>query len=101
MNNNQQPTESLDQILFTVDAEAFQRFCELLDAPPKDNPGLVDEISKWIAETNAGRYRLPRRQAQPVLAPPPGGVHACRGPLIADGSPEGKTVQETYIGGVA
>ncbi len=41
MNNNQQPTESLDQILFTVDAEAFQRFCELLDAPPKDNPGLV------------------------------------------------------------
>jgi len=41
MSSSQQPTESLDQILFAVDAENFQRFCELLDAPPKDNPGLA------------------------------------------------------------
>ncbi|RIK28369.1 MAG: hypothetical protein DCC55_38760 [Chloroflexi bacterium] len=41
MSSSQQPTQSLDQILFTVDTEAFRRFCKLLDAPPKDNPRLT------------------------------------------------------------
>ena len=35
MNNSQQPTEPQDKVLFTVDAETFRQFCELLDAPPR------------------------------------------------------------------
>jgi uncharacterized protein (DUF1778 family) len=31
----------LDQRYFNLDEEAFQRFIDLLDAPPKDNPGLT------------------------------------------------------------
>ena len=31
----------LDQRYFYLDDEAFQRFTEMLDAPPKDNPGLT------------------------------------------------------------
>ena len=31
----------LDQRYFNLDDEAFQRFIELLDAPPADNPGLT------------------------------------------------------------
>ena len=30
----------LDQIHFTLDADKFQQFLDLLDAPPKPNPGL-------------------------------------------------------------
>lgn len=30
----------LDQVHFTLDAEKFQQFVELLDAPRKANPGL-------------------------------------------------------------
>ena len=30
----------LDQVFFRLDAERFQRFAELLDAPPAPNPGL-------------------------------------------------------------
>lgn len=41
MNNSQQTKEPQDQVLFTVDAETFRQFCELLDAPSKDNPGLA------------------------------------------------------------
>lgn len=41
MNSSQQPTELQDQILFDVDAEAFRQFSQLLDAPAKDNPGLM------------------------------------------------------------
>lgn len=41
MMNSQQTKESQDQVLFTVDAETFRQFCELLDAPSKDNPGLA------------------------------------------------------------
>jgi uncharacterized protein (DUF1778 family) len=31
----------LDQRYFYMDDEAFQRFTEMLDAPPADNPGLT------------------------------------------------------------
>jgi uncharacterized protein (DUF1778 family) len=41
MSNSQQTKEPLDQLLFTVDAEAVLQFCELLDAPVKYNPGLA------------------------------------------------------------
>ena len=41
MNNSQQTKEPQDQLLFTVDAETFRQFCELLDAPIKYNPGLA------------------------------------------------------------
>jgi uncharacterized protein (DUF1778 family) len=30
----------LDQVHFTLDADKFQRFLDLLEAPPKSNPGL-------------------------------------------------------------
>jgi uncharacterized protein (DUF1778 family) len=30
----------LDQVFFALDAQGFQRFCELLDASPSANPGL-------------------------------------------------------------
>lgn len=30
----------LDQVHFALDADKFQRFVDLLDAPPKPNPGL-------------------------------------------------------------
>lgn len=30
----------LDQVHFTLDADKFQKFLDLLDAPPKPNPGL-------------------------------------------------------------
>lgn len=30
----------LDQVFFSLDAEKFQQFTELLDAPPSANPGL-------------------------------------------------------------
>ncbi len=30
----------LDQVYFTLDADKFQQFIDLLDAPPKPNPGL-------------------------------------------------------------
>ena len=30
----------LDQVYFTLDADKFQQFIELLDAPPEPNPGL-------------------------------------------------------------
>lgn len=30
----------LDQVFFTLDADRFRRFTELLDAPPLPNPGL-------------------------------------------------------------
>jgi uncharacterized protein (DUF1778 family) len=30
----------LDQVFFSLDAEKFQRFTKLLDAPPARNPGL-------------------------------------------------------------
>lgn len=30
----------LDQVFFTLNAQDFQRFCEVLDAPPGENPGL-------------------------------------------------------------
>ena len=38
--NSQQPKKPQDQVRFTVDAETFWKFCEMLDAPVKDNPGL-------------------------------------------------------------
>ncbi len=31
----------LDQRYFNLDEEAFERFIDLLDAPPTDNPGLT------------------------------------------------------------
>ena len=31
----------LDQRYFNLDGEAFQRFLDMLDAPPADNPGLT------------------------------------------------------------
>jgi uncharacterized protein (DUF1778 family) len=31
----------LDQRYFNLDEEAFQRFIDLLDAPPRENPGLT------------------------------------------------------------
>ncbi|KQN98213.1 MULTISPECIES: DUF1778 domain-containing protein [Stenotrophomonas] len=30
----------LDQVFFTLDAEKFEQFKAMLDAPPKPNPGL-------------------------------------------------------------
>ena len=30
----------LDQVYFSLDAERFQQFIDLLDAPPAPNPGL-------------------------------------------------------------
>ncbi|RMX16013.1 DUF1778 domain-containing protein [Vandammella animalimorsus] len=30
----------LDQVFFSLDAEQFQQFTDMLDAPPKPNPGL-------------------------------------------------------------
>jgi len=30
----------LDQVFFSLDAEKFRRFTQLLDAPPAPNPGL-------------------------------------------------------------
>lgn len=30
----------LDQVFFALNAQVFQRFCEMLDAPPAANPGL-------------------------------------------------------------
>lgn len=30
----------LDQVHFSLDADKFQQFLDLLDAPPKPNPGL-------------------------------------------------------------
>ena len=30
----------LDQVYFNLDADKFQRFLDLLDAPPAPNPGL-------------------------------------------------------------
>lgn len=30
----------LDQVHFTLDADKFQQFVDLLDAPPNHNPGL-------------------------------------------------------------
>ncbi|NNM51322.1 MAG: DUF1778 domain-containing protein [Pseudomonadales bacterium] len=30
----------LDQVHFTLDADTFQKFVNLLDEPPKHNPGL-------------------------------------------------------------
>lgn len=30
----------LDQVHFALDADKFQQFVDLLDAPPKHNPGL-------------------------------------------------------------
>lgn len=30
----------LDQVHFTLDADKFQKFIDLLDEPPKHNPGL-------------------------------------------------------------
>jgi uncharacterized protein (DUF1778 family) len=30
----------LDQVFFTLNAQDFQRFCEMLDAPPAANAGL-------------------------------------------------------------
>jgi uncharacterized protein (DUF1778 family) len=41
LNNSPLPESPQDQVRFTVDAEAFRQFCELLDAPAKDNPGLA------------------------------------------------------------
>lgn len=41
MNNSPPPEDPLDQVRFTVDAETFRQFCELLDAPAKDNQGLA------------------------------------------------------------
>lgn len=41
MMNSQQPKEPQDQVRFTVDTETFRKFCEMLDAPAKDNPGLA------------------------------------------------------------
>jgi len=41
ISGSQRPTEPQDQVLFTVDAEAFRQFCELLDAPAKHNAGLA------------------------------------------------------------
>ena len=33
-------TVVLDQVFFSLDAENFKQFVELLDAPPSTNPGL-------------------------------------------------------------
>jgi len=33
-------TVVLDQVLFSLDADNFQHFLDLLDAPPESNPGL-------------------------------------------------------------
>lgn len=41
MNNSPQRVEPQDQVRLTVDAETFRQFCELLDGPAKDNPGLA------------------------------------------------------------
>lgn len=41
MNNSPLPEEPQDQTRFTVNADTFRQFCELLDAPAKDNPGLA------------------------------------------------------------
>lgn len=41
MINSKQPKEPQDQVLFTVDAETLRQFCELLDAPAKDDPALA------------------------------------------------------------
>lgn len=41
MNSRPLSEEPQDQARFTVDAETFRQFCELLDAPAKDNPGLA------------------------------------------------------------
>jgi uncharacterized protein (DUF1778 family) len=36
----------LDQRYFNLDEEAFQRFIDLLDAPPADNPGLTRLLTR-------------------------------------------------------
>jgi uncharacterized protein (DUF1778 family) len=46
----------LDQVFFTLDAKNFQRFHELLDAPPVDNAGLKRLLATkapWDAVTKA------------------------------------------------
>ena len=43
----------LDQVHFTLDAERFQQFLDLLDAPPQPNPGLERLMAvkaPWAAE---------------------------------------------------
>lgn len=65
MSNSQQPKDPQDQVLFTVDAETFRQFCELLDAPAKDNPGmarlmtLTPPWSKTADIEGAGETNLP------------------------------------------
>ena len=39
------PKDPQGQTLFTVDAETFRQFYELLDEPAKDNPGLARLMS--------------------------------------------------------
>jgi uncharacterized protein (DUF1778 family) len=36
----------LDQCYFQLDDDAFQRFTDLLDAPPTDNPGLTRLLTR-------------------------------------------------------
>ena len=36
----------LDNHLFALDEEAFDRFCKALENPPQDNPGLMDLLSR-------------------------------------------------------
>jgi uncharacterized protein (DUF1778 family) len=64
----------LDQRYFHLDEEAFQRFIDLLDAPPEDNPGLA---------------RLLKRKApwdEPQLTSPPAPAQARSGGLRDRGS---------------
>lgn len=41
MNSEENSAAPQDQTTFYVDADTFRQFCELLDAPPKENPGLA------------------------------------------------------------
>lgn len=43
----------LDQVFFRMDDNTFQRFAQLLDAPPTDNPGferLMAVTAPWDGE---------------------------------------------------
>lgn len=43
----------LDQVYFNLDAERFQQFIDLLDAPPAPNPGLERLMAlkaPWVKE---------------------------------------------------
>jgi len=49
---SQGPTEPQDQVLFTVDVEAFRQFCALLDGPGQGQPrsGAAHDVDATLVK---------------------------------------------------